>query len=249
MRRLLSSSKLCMTSSPAVRPHRAVRRQHLRATCFKIDTCVCFTVINRYTGSGSAKYHFFCLASMYFSMWLGFINKSHDFLAQMQRNSSEAYRSHCKNNMTERSKSFQNFASVLLSKAIAKTIWPSVQKAFKILPAFAFKSFPAICFQKAFKRFPAIYFQKFSSDLLSKNFLAICFQNFACSLAFKSFQKFSRDLLSKSFQNFPAISFQKFSSDLLSKFWTLRDSENFKAHCFQNFINEFSFSSFWKQLC
>ena len=102
--------------------------------------------------------------------------------------------------------------------ALAKTIWPSVQKAFK--------NFSAIYFQKAFKNFPAISFLKFSSDLLSK----------FCQLF--SFQNFSSDLLLKSFQNFPAISFQNFSSDLLSKFWTLRDGENLKAHCFQNFVNE-----------
>ena len=125
--------------------------------------------------AGRQNYNFFFYpASMYFSLWFAFINKSHDFLAQMQRNSSEAYRSLWQNNMAELSKSFQIFASVLLSK---------------IFQRFAFKIFPAICFQKAFKIFPA-------------------------------------------------VSFQNFSSDLLSNFWTLRDGENLKAHCFQNFVNE-----------
>ena len=91
-------------------------------------------------------------------------------------------------------------------RTAAKTIWPSVQKAFKILPAFCFqklssdllsKSFQNIFQRFAFKIFSAIYLQKFSSDLLSK----------FCQLF--SFQK--------AFKKFPAISFQKFSSDLLSK--------------------------------
>ena len=100
---------------------------------------------------------------MYFSLWLAFIIKSHDFLVQMQRNSSEAYRSHCKNNMAERSKSFQNFASDLLSN---------------IFQRFALKNFPAICFQNfasslAFKKLSKI-FQRFAFKI----YPAICFQNF-----------------------------------------------------------------------
>ena len=85
------------------------------------------------------------------------------------------------------------------TSAIDKTIWPSVQKAFKFLPAFCFQKFSSDLLSKklskifqrfAFIFFPAICFQKFSSDLLSK----------FCQLL--SFQKFSSDLLSKSFQNF-----------------------------------------------
>ena len=144
---------------------------------------------------------------MYFSIWLAFVNKAHDFLAQMQRNSSEAYSSHCKNNMAERSKSFQNFANVLLSKLFQRFAFKKLSNIFQ---RFAFKKFPAICFQK--------FCQLFSFQKAFKNFPAICFQ--------------------KAFKIFPAISFQNFSSDLLSKFWTLRDGENLKANCFQNFVNE-----------
>ena len=95
--------------------------------------------------------------------------------------------------------------------AIAKTIWPGVQKAFKILPA--------ICFQKAFKHFPAIRFRKFSSDLLSKFCQLFSFQkafkNIFQLLAFKNFPAIC---FQKTFKILPAISFQNFSSDLLSKF-------------------------------
>ena len=163
MRRLLSSSKLCKTSSPAVRPYRA---------SVTSESHVCWHVhlfLQLLTGTqvaGRQNNNFFCPASMYilyFSLWLAFINKSHDFLAQMQRNSSEAYRSHLQNNMAERSKSFQ---------------------------IFAFKNFPAICFQK------------FSSDLLSNIFQRFAFKILPALELSKSFQKFSSDLLSKSFQNF-----------------------------------------------
>ena len=156
-------------------------------------------------------------------MWLAFINQAHDFLAQMQRNSFEAYRSHCKNIMAERWKKLSKFCQ-----------------------RFAFKNFPAICFQKAFKhfpairfqKFPAICFQKFSSDLLSKFCQLFSFQKAFKIFSAISFQKFSSNLHSKAFKIFPAISFQNFSSDLLSKFWTLRDGKNLKANCFQNFVNE-----------
>ena len=73
------------------------------------------------------------------------INKSHDFLAQIQRNSSEAYRSNYENNMAERSKSFQNFPSVLLSKIFQRFAFKKISNIFQ---RFAFKNFPAICFQK-----------------------------------------------------------------------------------------------------
>ena len=131
--------------------------------------------------------------------------------------------------------------------AIAKTIWRSFQKAFKNFPAICFQKFSSdllskifqrFAFKKlsnffqrfAFKNFPAICFQKFASDLLSK----IC-QLFSFQKAFKNFPAIC---FQKAFKNFPAISFQHFSSDLLSNFWTLRDRENLKAHCFQNFVNE-----------
>ena len=81
--------------------------------------------------------------------------------------------------------------------AIARTLWPSVQKAFKILPAFCFQKFSSDLLSKSF--------QTFSSDLLSK-----IFQRFA----FKIFPAIS---FQKAFKIFPAISFQKFSSDWLSK--------------------------------
>ena len=139
---------------------------------------------------------------MFFSKWLAFINKAHDFLAKIKRNSSEAYRS--KNIMAERSKSFQIFTSVLLSKIFQRFAFKKLSNIFQ---RFAFKNFPAICFQKfssdllskfcmlfsfqkAFKSFPAISFQNFSSYLLSKFWMlrdgetlkANCFQNF---IAFK----------------------------------------------------------------
>ena len=107
--------------------------------------------------AGRQNNSFFCPASMYFSFWFAFINKSHDFLAQMQRNSSEAYHSPCKNNMAERSKSFQKFSSDLLSKS--------------------FQTFSSDLLSKIFQRFAF------------KNFPAICFQNFASSLAFKKLSK------------------------------------------------------------
>ena len=97
--------------------------------------------------------------------------------------------------------------------AIARTLWPSVQKAIKFCQRFAFKNFPAICFQKAFKHFPAICFQKFSSDLLSKFFQRLAFKKlskFFQRLACKNFPAIS---FQKVFKIFPAISFQKFSSD------------------------------------
>ena len=177
MRRFLSSSKLCMTSSPAVWPHRVVRWQHLTATC--VDTCVCFLQLLTDTHvAGRQNNFFFCPASMYFSLWLAFINKSHDFLAQRQMNSSEAYCSHCKNQYGR-----------------------AFKKLSKCCQRFAFKYFPAICFQKGFKHFPAICFQ-FSSDLLSKSFQLFSFQKAFKNFPAISFQKFSSDLLSKSFQNF-----------------------------------------------
>ena len=68
-----------------------------------------------------------------------------------------------------------------------------------------------------------IKLSKIFQRLAFKHFPAICFQ--------------------KAFKFFPAISFQNISSDLLSKFWTLRDGENLKAHCFQNFVNENSITN------
>ena len=94
--------------------------------------------------------------------------------------------------------------------AICTTIWPSVQKAFKILPAFCFQKFSSDLLSKSF--------QKFSSDLLSKIFQRLAFKKlskFFQRLAFKIFPAIS---FQKAFKIFPAISFQKFSSDLLSKF-------------------------------
>ena len=164
------------TSSPAVRPHRASATSYSHA-CWHVRLFLQLIYVNL-TGTqvaGRQNNNFFCPASMYFSLWLAFINKSHDFLSQMQRNSSEAYRSHLQNNMAERSKSFQIFASVLLSK---------------IFQRFAFKNFPAICFQT------------FSSDLLSKIFQRFAFKILPAHELSKSFQKFSSDLLSKSFQKF-----------------------------------------------
>ena len=147
---------------------------------------------------------------MYFSWWLAFIYKSHDFLAQMQSYSSEAYRSHCKNNMAVRSKSFQTFSSDLLSKSFQNF---SSDLLSKIFQQFAFKILQLFSFQKAFKNLPAICFQNFSSDYLS---------NFFHRFAFK-------------FLNAPR--WRKFESSLLSKI------------CKRKLDNEFSFSSFWKQLC
>ena len=135
---------------------------------------------------------------MYFSMWLAFINKALDFLAQMQRNSSEAYRSHCKNNMAERSKSFQIFASVLLSKLFQR---------------FAFKKLSNIFQRFAFKNFPAICFQNFASCLAFKK-LSKIFQRFA----FKKLSKFFQRL---AFKNFPAICFQNFELSEMAKIWNL----------------------------
>ena len=105
---------------------------------------------------------FFCPASMCFSMWLAFINKAHDFLAQMQRK----YRG--------------------VPQPLQKQYGRAFKKLSKFCKHFAFKNFPAICFQKAFKIFPAISFQNISSDLLSKFWMlqdgeilkANCFQNF-----------------------------------------------------------------------
>ena len=113
---------------------------------------------------------FFCPASMYFSVWLAFINKAYNFLPQIQRNSSEAYRSHCKNNMAEISKSFQKFAGVLLSKILQRFAFKKLSNIFQL---FAFKNFHAICFQKV------------SSDLLSKFCQLFSFQ--------KAFKNFSSD--------------------------------------------------------
>ena len=62
----------------------------------------------------------------------------------------------------------------------------------------------------------------------------IFFQNFASYLAFKNLSKICQRL---AFKISPAICFLNF--------WTLRDGEILKARCFDN---EFSFSSFWKQL-
>ena len=152
---------------------------------------------------------------MYFFMWLAFIIKAHDFLTQMQRNSSEAYRSHCKN------------------------IWPSVQKAFKILPAFCFQKFSSDLLSKSFLTFSSDSLSKIFQRFAFKNFPAICFQNFASSLAFKKLSKVCQRLAFKnlpaicfqkafkifpaiSFQNFfPAIWFQTFERSEMAKIWKL----------------------------
>ena len=131
---------------------------------------------------------------MYFSMWLAFNDKAHDFLARMQRNSFEAYRSHCKNNMAERSKNFQNFASVLLSK---------------IFERFAFKKLSNIFQRFPLKIFPAICFQNFASSLAFKK-LSKIFQRFA----FKKLSKFFQRL---AFKIFPAITFQTFKRSEMAK--------------------------------
>ena len=100
--------------------------------------------------------------------------------------------------------------------AIYKTIWPSVQKAFKFLPAFCFQKFSSDLLSKIFQRFAF------------KNFPAICFQNFASSWALKKlskiFQRFAFKKLSKFFQrlafkNFPAICFKTFERSEMAKIW------------------------------
>ena len=98
--------------------------------------------------------------------------------------------------------------------AIYKTIWPSVQKAFKFLPAFCFQKFSSDLLSKisqrfAFKHFPAICFQKFSSDLLSKFCQLLSFQ--------KAFKNFPVICFQKAFKKFPAISFQTFERSEMAK--------------------------------
>ena len=114
--------------------------------------------------------------------------------------------------------------------AIAKTIWPSVQKAFKILPAFCFQKFSSDLLSKSFQKFSSDSLSKIFQRFAFKNFPAICFQNFASSLAFKKlskiFQRFAFKKLSKFFQrlafkNFPAICFQTFERSEMAKIWKL----------------------------
>ena len=111
--------------------------------------------------------------------------------------------------------------------AIAKTIWPRFQKAFKNLPAFCFQKFASDLLSKSFQTFSSDSLSKIFQRFAFKNFPAICFQKFASSLAFKklskifqrlAFKNFPAICFQKAFKNFPAISFQSFSSDLLSKF-------------------------------
>ena len=146
------------------------------------------------------NYIFFCPASMNFSMWLAFINT---WLTVFSRK--------CRGIRPRR------------TAAIAKTIWPSVQKAFKILQAFCFQKFSSDLLSKSFQKFSSDSLSKIFQRIAFKNFPVICFQNFASSLAFKKISKF------------PAISFQKFSSDLLSNFFQRLALKNFPAICFQNF--------------
>ena len=162
MRRLLSSSKRCMTSSPAVtRFVGNILEPRVLTRAFVLQLLTGTQVASRQNNI------FFYPASMYFSKWLAFIIKAHDFLAQMQRNSSEAYLS--KNNMAEHSKSFQTFASVMLSKFSSDLLSKSFQtfssdSRSKIFQPFAFKNFPAICFQNVASSSAFKKLSKFSSD-------------------------------------------------------------------------------------
>ena len=146
-------------------------------------------------------------------------------------------------------------------QSLQKQYGRAFKKLSKFCQRFAFKNFPAICFQKAFKyfqrfafkNFPAICFQKFSSDLLSK----VC-QLFSFQKAFKNctaiiFQKFPAICFQKAFKIFPAISFQNFFQRFSFKLlnaprWRKFESSLLSKCCYRKWDNEFSFSSFWKQL-
>ena len=160
---------------------RAVRRQHLRATC--VDTCVCF--YSNLTGTQVASRqnnNFFSSRRLCTSL---------SDLPSLMR-------------LTILSRKCRGIRP---RRTAAKTF----KKAFKILPAFCFqKFFQRFAFKKlsnifqrfAFKNFPAICFQKIFSDLLSKFCQLFSFQKASKNFPAISFQKFSSDLLSKSFQKF-----------------------------------------------
>ena len=111
-----------------------------------------------------------------------------------------------------------------------KTIWPSVQKAFKILPAFCFKNFYSDLLSKSFQTFSSDSLSKIFQRFAFKNFQAICFQNFVCKLfsfikAFKIFQWFAFKMLSIFSSDKLLKFFQRFAFKILNaprwrKFWS-----------------------------